>query len=302
MDELEKWVKDKPKVLVILSGIYVVLTETFYLLLKESNKTLNKAGLTDVPPINLWLKFYKNSSWLAEYTKELITAEILSDSSLAEWGIGLISQMYEEDTQISDILDNIKVPSEIKHYILEKVKEISPEKYSLDYRSYLDPEINETKDISIEPATLFFFRVYLPCWILYGEEPDILYRRAGQGDIKSLCNLLRLDKAIVNNQKIADIIHKASMDIESDEFRKIGNAFKGTKNITSKKKLKARIAALIASVFSKAGFQLNAPEIQALFDSVYKSINEDAIIDPDLPLSPHTFYQSIRKYTSFWKD
>jgi len=303
MDELEKWAKDKPKSLVILAGVYAMLSDTFYILLKETNKNFNEWGLTDVPPVKIWLKFYKNDRWFFEYLKEIITEEVLDESSLAEYGIGLISQMHqEEDVEISYILDYLKIPPEIQHYILERANKLNPEKVSLDYRNYMDPEFDESKDMSRDPETLFFLRVWLPCWFFYGEEPSKIYKKAIRGDIESVCNLLRVDKAIVNNPKIADIIHKASMDIESDEFRKIGNAFRGTKKFTSKKKLKVRTAALISNTFSKVGIQLNSPEIHKLFDIVSKNMGEDVIEDPDLLLTPHGFYLSLRRNLSFWEN
>jgi hypothetical protein len=38
----------------------------------------------------------------------------------------------------------------------------------------------------------FFMRVWLPCWMLYGEHPPRLMRRARQGDMNALQDLLRL--------------------------------------------------------------------------------------------------------------
>jgi hypothetical protein len=50
----------------------------------------------------------------------------------------------------------------------------------------------------------FFFRVWMPCILLYGEYPTELMKRARHGDIDPMCDLLRLDKAVIAEPRIAE--------------------------------------------------------------------------------------------------
>lgn len=48
----------------------------------------------------------------------------------------------------------------------------------------------------------FAYDVLLPCWLILGEKPTSLRRKARQGDIEALDNLLRLGKSMVGENRV----------------------------------------------------------------------------------------------------
>ncbi len=45
----------------MLAFTLVKASDSFHVILKDSNKILYDAGLTEVPSVKLWLKFYKDN-------------------------------------------------------------------------------------------------------------------------------------------------------------------------------------------------------------------------------------------------
>jgi len=55
----------------------------------------------------------------------------------------------------------------------------------------------------------FFQRVWMPCLLLYGKYPQRMLRRARAGDRNALTDLLRLDKSVIFDKRIAEMTHRS---------------------------------------------------------------------------------------------
>jgi len=96
MDELEKWAKDKPQSLVMFAFIWATVADYLHLLLKDNNRTFYEAGLTNVPSVKMWLKFYKNHRLLMPYLWKLIITDILKQTSFSEWAMAFLLRTVED--------------------------------------------------------------------------------------------------------------------------------------------------------------------------------------------------------------
>ncbi len=119
------------------------------------------------------------------------------------------------------------------------------------------------------PASQFYFRVWLPCWLLYRELPPRLLRRARLGDLDALDKLLRLDKSVVHDPRIAERVHQLTHTGAKRDRDRILEAFKGKpKGRQDAKSLRYGLAGMISQLAAVFQTRVTAPEIAQLFDAI----------------------------------
>ena len=299
-ESIEEWSKNKPQFVVAFALGLVLSADFFYEIFKDYHNFLAERNVINVPPIKQWLKHYRNHKLLESMIKNLFSSLFNSNSILSTLILNLFKQFINEyNFSFKAFIDEIpQLSRKDKELIVLNFDELNSESIDDFEESEL---ISEIRSLIQNPEILFIIRVSAPCWLFYGEHPTKLYQDAQNGELNSLCNLLSIDRSIVHDKQIAETIHRASMNINSKEFRKIANAFRNTKKITSAKKFKINFAVFISNIFSIFGFNLKAPEIQNLFDIAYQLSHKEQTIDPDLPLAPETFYMNLKRKASFWK-
>jgi hypothetical protein len=172
------------------------------------------------------------------------------------------------------------------------------------------------------PEVQFFLRVYWPCRIEYGVAFEDLLRQARAGDIAALENLLRLDKAALEDRKVREHYHKAVSEGNAARVKRLNDALAGQplRRLTPQK-VKVSLAGLVhkycaqwdrcnrrAEKIAHEGrlrlkfpkVALTAPDIQRLFDAV--SLDFKGHPDTDLTPSPHGFYMALKREWEFWPD
>jgi len=147
---------------------------------------------------------------------------------------------------------------------------------------------------------LFFIRVWIPCWLLYGNFPPNILRSARLGNIDALEKLIRLDGSIIHDPKIAEFLNREASKKNKSTYnfliRSIGKKPKGKVTL---QKLKMNFAGLISSISSAIRHRLTEREIRDLFDAISKDTGKGDI-DLDIPDSPETFAKAIQRERQFW--
>lgn len=119
------------------------------------------------------------------------------------------------------------------------------------------------------PAGQFYFRVWLPCWLLYREYPPRLLRRARLGDLDALDKLLRLDKSAVHDPVIAERVHQLTHSGTKRDRDLILEALRGKpKGRLDPKTIRYGLAGMISQLAVLFQTRVTAPEIAALFDAI----------------------------------
>lgn len=144
----------------------------------------------------------------------------------------------------------------------------------------------------------FFFRVWLPCWLLYQSYPPLLMRRARRGDLDALDDLLRLDKSAICDPVLRRVWHEEVNSGNMGRRKRLLAAMAGRpKGRLTAKKMRANMGGLISQFASAFGCEVTEPEIKALFDRIAQA--RQGTHDVNLPLSPEARYKAIRRHRNW---
>ena len=311
MLELEKWGEDKPKNIVILAHEFATGAVAAYHFLLTVKDRKRPEGYFDLPHISKWLNFYAGDQTIGDYF-----ISIPNDGEDLEW---------------KELTEELKALRKGDKYYLEKLKKdlklLGPEGFRIrerqreknlkkNYELHLEElreDIEGKKSKSEGQAELeeilkddymkFFIRVYAPCWFLYGKRPDELMSRAREGHMDSLKKLLQIDKAIVADESIGQLFHEYSTQKNKRKFDALVSALANspTKKI-SIGRVKSNIAGFISVFSEKCGHRLFEPDLRALFSAVAVDYGRYEQIDEDIPVTPATFSQAIRREREFWEN
>lgn len=151
------------------------------------------------------------------------------------------------------------------------------------------------------PEVMFYFRVWIPCILIYGIYPPHLLMKARHGDEDALEKLLRLDKSVIDNPKIMEIFHQAAVAKQRSKMSLMTQAMQRTPKVKlSLQTIKYNIAGLISIISIALGQKLQTVEINRLFDAIACDTGKGAI-DEDLSVSPETFEKAVQRARSFWQ-
>lgn len=141
----------------------------------------------------------------------------------------------------------------------------------------------------------FLVLVCMPCLALYGEYPAVLMKQARDGDLDTICDLVRLDRSVIFDNTISQVIHAWALELQEVKLKRIGEAFsKGIPTI-SKKKVKIAWAQYVYNLAKSFGMPITAPKVRELFDALSKDAGTGPH-DPDLAeMTDDAFYQAIAK-------
>ena len=296
MQAFKKWAEGRPVVVAVLAHMYASMAPLAYGLLETVKDDRNFVKEGEQPNLNLWLGLYKKQrkvrtammgifhdpSGFFNFERDVFSGQenIDSDSTpddLAQWFSSIFTQ-------------------EIAKNLLQSY--IASQQTTAQQLEKSNPGGIATEIIS-KPEFYFWIRVYLPCWLLYGELPGRLLRKSRQGNIDALDKLIRLDSSTIFDPKISILVHSyRAYDKKKHDI--IISAFSNPpKTRTTIRRLKAFIAALIKVTSFAFDHELTEPQIRGLFDAIAKDQGTGEI-DPHIPDSPHAFYMAIQREVPFW--
>lgn len=76
-----------------------------------------------------------------------------------------------------------------------------------------------------QPEMLFFFKVWGPCWLLYGTSPTNLFRQARLGKVSAFEKLLRLDNSVLFDPKLSELFHNLKAKKSKRNYEQLLLAF-----------------------------------------------------------------------------
>lgn len=290
--KLESWEITKPPYIRIISqSMAIAAQDLFDCLMEVKSNTI----LKHFEPLNLksWLKLYRDRGRLFIF----FLAKYLNLGGMP----AIHAQAFLHITQ------SIPYDNETKaNQQLLTVDDVNSIHYSFIRDEILDKPLAEDK-IDFLKSTffnhdfLFLMKIIFPIWLLTGKNYILLYRKATQGDVQSLEDLLRFDKFQIQNPRINKWIYFYSCKRNKKKFSTLLEGIHGQpRSKITLRKVKYLISGYI-SVFSEMlGHRLSAPEIQSLFDAVAIDYGIDDLRDPDLPDSPESFSKAVQREREFW--
>jgi hypothetical protein len=301
--ELPEWTKNKRGLSLALALLNVFTSEALSEILKDPNAYYRKWGLTDVPPTDVWLSHYTSDDIIILWLFDLFEVGH-KDHVINSMAIGLLAFLKghlqtlrerpdkmepvitkEQLLNFADWLENADLKNVDLVSFVKKINKISKDKTEFDKGS----------------RTLFVFRVLLPCFYYFRETPHNLFKKAINGDFEALCNLLRIDKAILKDEKIFKLYQQVNFNPESTKYNGLIRAIGSPIKIDSEKQVKGIIAAIISEFSKSLGPKLTAPEILDLFDFVEEVKDKDSTQDEDIKTLDSLKKQIQRKTPKYKK-
>ena len=281
-----------------------------------ANQIKKREGLIDrltIPALDEWLALYKNHHRIFD----LFDSTFIDSRGLVESTkdfTGMLSEGLREIKKIG--MENIieeynKMNEEEKKEVEKEYQEAMKDLRKLSELQLkdIDSDINDEKDEELEdrikkdlhkPEIRFLYQVFAPCFLLYKSFPSRLLRKARKGDIKYIEKLIRLDRSIIHDRKIARFIHEKRNNKMIND--KINSAISnGINEKVTRKKMKMNLAGLISFFSMKVGRQLKESEIRGLFDAITKDKGKGDI-DEDIPDSPESFAKAIQRERRNWEN
>ncbi len=134
------------------------------------------------------------------------------------------------------------------------------------------------------PAGQFYFRVWLPCWVLHREYPQRLLRAARCGDIDALERLLRIDKFVLADQRVAPHVARVMSEGPKVKRDQLLAALSGKpRERLTPKAVRSGLSALISQLAFLFRSSVTATEIAALFDGIEQVRTGE--VDVELPVA-----------------
>ena len=151
------------------------------------------------------------------------------------------------------------------------------------------------------PEFIFFMRVLIPCFSLYSIYPHDLLRQAQNGNDAALEKIIRLDKSIIFEPKISEIVHQAQAMKKQERMTMIKKAFISKPKVTmNMRTIKCHLGGLISYLSMIINQKITAADIWRLYDAISLDMNDD--VDQDLSdMNEETFAKAIQEARKMWQ-
>jgi len=247
-----------------------------------------------------WLRYYRDyRKWEDELSEVVCPSdENRSFASYLRDMRKLFLRCNKEDTiaafnamgekERKELISHLSEISDIRDWLENDLKN--------DLAGKRDVEEFDQEKLFASPAVFFFLTVWAPCILLYHDQPGLLLRRARNGDLNALCNLLTIDKRVQFDPGIArllcDLIRDDPGRYKARIVKALGAKHKWKFN---RKKIKEFFSALTLKIFEPV-CDLNSMDMRRLFDDLAKlQSGYNSSIDNDLQESPEAFSKAVQR-------
>jgi len=303
----KSWESDKPWLPAFLAKLFLPISDWLFNLLDAVRTGERMDNLGPLPPIRQWLRLYRAH----DRVFGVLFGRAISSMgfrSVAPYEGRQIWRVMRRNRALAD-KDFLSCPSPKKRKQFPKpirrmfalMRMAERHQQNLSENSGAARENHTQSDARpIEAELQFFFRVLIPCWITAKTLPAILLRRARAGDLDALDALLRIDKAVIHDPKISEIIRAESNNPRRARFGRIAKSFSSFIPEFKKPRIKIALISFISAAFSKFG-GIDSPELKKLFDNYANSKSGGkTLADPDLPSGLEAFSKAIRRGRREW--
>ncbi len=283
----------------------VTLMDDVHWWLTQLKSDVGVPAFGPIPSADEWLAFYEDDASITDFIGKVIGYDLYGTSNvtlmheaLGQWDDLTSQERHETLESLSEedhraILDDAR---ELAAWMLESSREAIQRSAEADESPLTGSERRMVESLPMQ----FLLRVWAPCLILYHESPKKLFRRAQANETSALEKLIRLDKAVLHDTTIADIIHQSFQAHKRPRFSTLGRAMAGRPiGKLSKGKIRSGIAGLISHVAHELGHKITAPEITELFDLVARA--KGYASDRHLPKNPESMGKAIQRERPTWK-
>lgn len=311
----DEWKKDKSPFLAMSS---LALAESAkdcleFLEMFKSRRLARKIAFRSTP--EQWLNLYRDHRQLYKGVTEAIRG-LDKESSDAVDFYEYVIRCFNESKKI-DIEEKRKALESLSPEELEKtfavakdsIREMEDWVIKL-FRNDENETSNELTEKQVKKRAekffqkqeiIFFLRLWIPCFLIYGTYPVKLLSKARKGDEDAIEKLLRLDKMIIYDSKIKQIIWQTQNEDKRIKFDLMMKSIRREPKIKLEiQSVKYALAALISIMSIALKQNLSAPEIEKLFNAIARDKNEENIIDEDIA-EGETFEKAIQRYRKFWQ-
>lgn len=298
MKHFRKWAEGKNP---LLASIALTITG-FSKVCSEISESVRKGkrieGDIPLPSLKTWIKLYNNPKRIG---KALLNAlgNVNDDTAKEADFLKLLNEeagkMQKNGEKYKAELE--KIPPDERQKKFEEHKELvindfvsePTEKEGTEFRKNLPT-----------PEFIFFMRVLVPCFSLYGIYPVDLLRQAQNGDDDALEKIIRLDKSIIFEPKISEIIHQAQVMKKQERMTMIKKAFISKPKVTmNMRTIKCHFGGLISYLSMAIKQKITAADIWRLYDAISLDMNDD--VDQDLgDMNEETFAKAIQEARKMW--
>lgn len=150
------------------------------------------------------------------------------------------------------------------------------------------------------PEVQFFFRVWWPCWALYGQSANTLFTRAVSGDVQAFEKLARIDARFLSIPRVVDQWERWKLQGQTDACRLVGQAVAAKPLTTTIKAQKLRTIAQLFRLSRQFAacplgsiVLLQLDDLRDLFDAAAR--DQGKLVDEDLPKANETFRKAIMR-------
>lgn len=276
MTHVRKWAERKDPFIVYVALMIVDFAKEYYELSESVHKGKRLEGDIRLPSLKTWLKLYSNPKRIG---KVLFNALGINNNDTGK--------SNKEKTNEDSDAEN----EDLKENAIDFFTSEIPEEYRKEFLK------NLTK-----PEIIFFLRVFAPCFSLYQAYPIELLRKAKCGDDKALEKLIRLDKSIIFDPKISEIIHQSQALKEQARMSMIKTAFSSQPKAMKMETIKCQLGGLVSFISESLKQKLNPSDIKKLYDAIAQDLRVD-MHDQDLhKMTVPTFAKRINRNHLMWKS
>lgn len=309
LSKLNEWGKEKPPGLVIMGQELAISTEDCFEYLKWFKAGERIEGLLCVPNVKEWLELYRNHRKVLRVVIERFKAF----GGIAGEGAELAEIMFFGFRNMKKFMERLTKewkkmrPYEQRRLMSKAQKQVNRIRnlHEADMKSDFEGKMDEDLKRKLlealkEPEIAFFFRVWIPCWLLYGYYPGKIFKRARFNKAGALEKLLRLDPSVVSEARIAQYLHEARIKGKKATFELLAEALKrGPRAKVTLKKVMYRIAGLISLISIILRHRLTEREIYELFNAAGEDMESENLLNC-LPQSPEGFSKALQRERAFW--
>lgn len=305
MKHFRKWAEGKNPFLAAIALTIVGFSKICSEISESARKGKRIEGDIPLPSIKTWLKLYNNPKRIG---KALLNAlgDINDDTAKEAAVLKLLNevarQMQKNGEKYKAELE--KIPPDERQKMFEDGKRKLEEYKELVINDFVseptEKEGTEFRKNLPTPEFIFFMRVLVPCFSLYGIYPVELLRQAQNGDDGALEKIIRLDKSIIFEPKISEIIHHAQAMKKQERMTMIKKAFISKPKVkTNMKTIKCHFGGLISYLSMAINQKITAGDIWRLYDAVSLDMNDD--VDQDLgDMNEESFSKAIQEARKMW--
>jgi hypothetical protein len=305
MKHFRKWAEGKNPFLAAIALTIAGFSKVCFEVFESVRKGKRMEGDIPLPSLKTWLKLYHNPKRIG---KALLNAlGNINDETAKE--ADFLKLLNEEAGKMQKNGEKYKaelgkIPPDERQKIFEDGKRKLEEYLELVINDFVSEPTKKEGTEFIKnlpkPEFIFFMRVLVPCFSLYGIYPVDLLRQAQNGDDDALEKIIRLDKSIIFEPKISEIIHQAQAMKKQERMSMIKKAFISKPKVTmNMKTIKCHLGGLISYLSMAIKQKITAADIRLLYDAIALDMNDD--FDRDLgDMVGEPFEKAIQRSRNFW--